>query len=623
MRDGKGVSRSKHDEGVRNGVKDPDKGHAAAGPRRNRSSSDSDDADVMRQLLSPESRQRVVAATRGRVARRRDVHSDGPASDTDDRASAMSEDEDPRHASRLLRRARNVGTESPATTPVGSPNQTPVPNSSSSGGRSREADKMDVDSVGNGRSSGDRRRREGDARTAEARSQETTLQDSVPPVAYVPCHTWPPCAVCARITKTSLKHIPSITGQFRKRIAETMPPATDIPPPITAPQHIPQLPIMLPPPSNAASPPVPPSASSPRPQFPPRASMDPMPSNASPPAIPRPPNAPSASPNAYAPKVDYPMEPLFISALNAHGVPRQQTFKILPPGADGRRTLENNMLNSMAGGNRPGGLYNRTGQRNAQASSSSTRVEDLDGATGEGAGETGAGTVGAGGAGTKRGRGKGRIPGRKQRAKRYNRKKHEEWPPEGWNPIWEEERPRNWGNYNIPDDVPSDRVYDHLKKIFDLKSAGFCHWQGCKPQNPENPDYKMLKRHVETVHLGLKLVCKLCGVRKRADNRRKATHKRGCPERENDPATATKTATNKGKATTGAGEAQPVEEDELMEDEGASGSGGFVSGEEGSVDEDEEIDQLEDDNSDEDQLEGDQGADHDQRMESEFESEDD
>ena len=53
MRDGKGVSRSKNDEGIRNGIKDPDKGHTAVGPRGNRSSSDSDDADVMRQLLSP------------------------------------------------------------------------------------------------------------------------------------------------------------------------------------------------------------------------------------------------------------------------------------------------------------------------------------------------------------------------------------------------------------------------------------------------------------------------------------------------------------------------------------------------------------------------------------------
>ena len=316
------------------------------------------------------------------------------------------------------------------------------------------------------------------------------------------------------------------------------------------------------------------------------------------------------------------MEPLYLSALNAPGVHRQTQFKILPPGADGRRTLQNNMLNSMNGGNRPGGFYNRSQPRNAQASSSSTRLEDMDGAPDDPNGLGG----GVPGAGKPRGRGKGRLPGRKPRAKRYNRKKHEEWPPEGWNPIWEEERPRTWGGYTIPDDVPADRVYDHLKKIFDLKSAGLCHWQGCKPQSPGqgNPDYKMLKRHVETVHLGLKLVCKLCGVRKRADNRRKATHKRGCPERENEPPSPPKTSgAGKGKTAGAAatGETQPVEEDELMEDEVGSDLG---TGEDGSVEDDEEVDQLEEYGSEEDQLEDEpQEEGRDRRMESEFESEDD
>ena len=107
----------------------------------------------------------MAAAARGRVASRRDVDSDGPASDTDDRASAMSEDDDVRHAkwvrrgvrvqpevnsfpNRLPRNGRAVGTESPVTTPVGSPSQTPVRNSSSSGQRARDNDKMDVDDVG-------------------------------------------------------------------------------------------------------------------------------------------------------------------------------------------------------------------------------------------------------------------------------------------------------------------------------------------------------------------------------------------------------------------------------------------------------------------------------------------
>ena len=486
------------------------------------------------------------------------------------------------------------------------------------------------------RASGDRTRREGNAPLP----QEEAAQDNAPPIAYVACHTWPPCAVCARITGTSLKHIPSLTAQARKRIAQTMPPATDIPPPIIGPQDMSRLPIVPPPPVNAAPPPTPPLDS--MSQFPPQLALDPAqpPFLLSPSSMPRSPNAPNAPPNPYQPRADYPMEPLFLSALNAPGAHRQTQFKILPPGADGRRTLQNNMLNSMNGGNRPGGFYNRTQPRNAQASSSSMRLEDMDGGGGSGGLDDGSGLgmgmgmgmgMGAGGAGglmggKPRGRGKGRMPGRKPRAKRYNRKKHEEWPPEGWNPIWEEERPRTWGGYTIPDDVAAERVYDHLKKIFDLKSAGLCHWQGCKPQSPGQgtPDYKMLKRHVETVHLGLKLVCKLCGVRKRADNRRKATHKRGCPERENEPPSPTKSGSGvKGKtAAAGAsGENQPAEEDELMEDDVGSDLG---TGEDGSVEDDEEVDQLEDYGSEEDQLEDDQQMeDQDQRMESEFESEDD
>ena len=53
MRSGKGMSRSKHDAGMRNGATDVDKGFAAPARRGERSSSDSDDANVMRQLLTP------------------------------------------------------------------------------------------------------------------------------------------------------------------------------------------------------------------------------------------------------------------------------------------------------------------------------------------------------------------------------------------------------------------------------------------------------------------------------------------------------------------------------------------------------------------------------------------
>ena len=66
---------------------------------------------------------------------------------------------------------------------------------------------------------------------------------------------------------------------------------------------------------------------------------------------------------------------------------------------------------------------------------------------------------------------------------------------------------------------------------------------------------------------------------------------------------------------------QPVEEDELMEDEVGSDLG---TGEDGSVEDDEEVDQLEEYGSEEDQLEDEpQEEGRDRRMESEFESEDD
>ena len=264
--------------------------------------------------------------------------------------------------------------------------------------------------------------------------------------------------------------------------------------------------------------------------------------------------------------------------------------------------------------------YART-QRNAQPSSSATRVEDMNQPLDEGHDPSG-------GVGQRpRGRGKGKS--KKVRAKRYNRKKREEWPPEGWTPIWEEERPRRWEGYDIPDEIQTDKVYDHLRRRFDLKSMGHCRWEGCVPTEASKDGYKMLKRHVETVHLGLKLICKLCGVRKRADNRRKATHKRGCPERQDGPVAGPTTSTATGSSTLvkiapkppNPGESSRVqaEEDELVEDEDDGG-------EDDDGDEIEE-DELEEDELEEDQLDEDQGADVQgvelQYPEDEYESEDD
>ena len=77
-------------------------------------------------------------------------------------------------------------------------------------------------------------------------------------------------------------------------------------------------------------------------------------------------------------------------------------------------------------------------------------------------------------------------------------------------------------------------MYDHLKRRFDLKSVGICAWLECEPADSDNPEYKMLKRHVETVHLGLKFVYQLCGMHKCMNNHLKATHKCDCPERDHE-----------------------------------------------------------------------------------------
>lgn len=323
------------------------------------------------------------------------------------------------------------------------------------------------------------------------------------------------------------------------------------------------------------------------------------------------------------------MEPLYVSAgvgqLPRHTgyppppIPMALNGSIPPPGQPMPHIIRQVTLSSVSAPVRHH-PYART-QRNAQPSSSATRVEDMNQPLDEGHDPSG-------GVGQRpRGRGKGKS--KKVRAKRYNRKKREEWPPEGWTPIWEEERPRRWEGYDIPDDIQTDKVYDHLRRRFDLKSMGHCRWEGCVPTEASKDGYKMLKRHVETVHLGLKLICKLCGVRKRADNRRKATHKRGCPERQDGPVAGPTTSTATGSSTLvkiapkppnpGESSRAQAEEDELVEDEDDGG-------EDDDGDEIEE-DELEEDELEEDQLDEDQGADVQgvdlQYPEDEYESEDD
>ena len=90
------------------------------------------------------------------------------------------------------------------------------------------------------------------------------------------------------------------------------------------------------------------------------------------------------------------------------------------------------------------------GMASTVTSSSSTKAEDMDL---EGADQE---------------KMKGRSPCEIICVKRYSCKKHEEWSPPGWILIWEEERPRIWGEPEIPDKVATGWVYDHLKQRFDF-----------------------------------------------------------------------------------------------------------------------------------------------------------
>ncbi|KAH9936850.1 uncharacterized protein BXZ73DRAFT_100269 [Epithele typhae] len=525
---------------------------------------------------------------------------------------------------------------------------TRTPKSSPAGRRQQRSNDMDVDHQSTS--------------TEEKNSAARALTEAV---KHISCHTWPPCAVCARIAGLTPAQLAEIVNQHNKayleeakirkalaeKIAETMLRAYPPPPPpltvaaTTATAHTvrPLTGVILPNSSQSAG------AGPSGPDSSPANGSRAAPASASA-SVPRATPAPTASypdipTSVYGPNYepsDYPMKPLYLSAGYAGGnqllhpgpspsanramappplLPgrgplttqplqrqqQQQQQQPPPPGAlpmgallppsraitvprPGTITVPPLRVTSTVDGGGAGPLpvgarlpatmrqpaalrqllYSRgPANRNAQASSSAMRVEDMEpvgnpyargfpgrlaapgapGGAGDAPGPGPAGGEGGvpGGAGLGLGPGLGRGKGVRKvmRAKRYNRKKREEWPPQGWIPIWEEERPRMWGEHTIPDEVPTGEVYDHLKRRFDLKSAGMCAWVGCKPADPDSPEYKMLKRHVETVHLGLKLVCQQCGVRKRADNRRKATHKRGCPEREREEAEAAAAAVAK------------------------------------------------------------------------------
>ena len=113
-----------------------------------------------------------------------------------------------------------------------------------------------------------------------------------------------------------------------------------------------------------------------------------------------------------------------------------------------------------------------------------------------------------------------------QRHRRYDRGNGRDWPPSGWEVVWNADTTRRWAGYSIPDDVPNDLVWAHLTEKYGLQGPSVCRWEGCSKTKED----RLLRRHVESVHLRMKLKCQGCGVQAtRPDSRRSAKHGDGCP----------------------------------------------------------------------------------------------
>ncbi|KAI0751793.1 hypothetical protein C8Q80DRAFT_598489 [Daedaleopsis nitida] len=130
-----------------------------------------------------------------------------------------------------------------------------------------------------------------------------------------------------------------------------------------------------------------------------------------------------------------------------------------------------------------------------------------------------------------------RDPHAKGERKRYDRERSEGWPPEGYAILWGDPTggprgPRLWGTYLVPADIPDDQTWTHLHQKFSLPSAGVCLWHGCG-MDGNLKAVTNLRRHVETVHLRLKLECVECGRHMRADHWRnkRSVHDTWCSQR--------------------------------------------------------------------------------------------
>ena len=120
-----------------------------------------------------------------------------------------------------------------------------------------------------------------------------------------------------------------------------------------------------------------------------------------------------------------------------------------------------------------------------------------------------------------------------RKKREYDRSKTMDgFPPPGFALYSEETGPRIWRGCLLPgpETIAPEVLFDHMQEVFGFgKGAArpkLCEWSGCG-SHQEN-----LRRHVETVHLYLRLVCTDCGYKVRSDHRinsRRKAHERHCP----------------------------------------------------------------------------------------------
>ncbi len=120
---------------------------------------------------------------------------------------------------------------------------------------------------------------------------------------------------------------------------------------------------------------------------------------------------------------------------------------------------------------------------------------------------------------------------RKKKKRGFDRRRDlRRWPPAGFLAQWHETEERVWQNTPLPgpDELAPEHVWDEIERLFkeEIKRERKCKWGGC------GKSQKNLRRHVESVHLRLRLLCAVCGHPGRSDHRTNSgrmVHEHDCP----------------------------------------------------------------------------------------------